>query len=579
MARQLSNAEVAATFRRLADLLAIRGENRFKVGAYRRAAESIEQLGEALAAIRRRDALEEIPGVGEEIAEKIGDLLDTGSFRLLREVEAAYPPGVAELLTVPDIGPKRARTLYEERGVDSLDALRHAIEEDRLGGLPGFGADLIARIAAGLATPEADERRLRLDRARALAADLIAHLRERAPAVGRLELAGSARRYRETVGDLDLVAAAEDPGAVVDAFAALPGVARVEMRGPNRCRVTLAAGPSADLRVLPARHWGSLLHHFTGNKYHNIRLRDLALARGARMSEYGYAVGDDGPVVTCATEEEVYAYLGMQYVPPPMRENTGEIDLALAGTLPTVVQVGDLRGDLHLHTTWSDGAASVREMAQAARERGYAYICVTDHSQGLGVAHGLSPERLREQRAEIARVNAELAPFRVLQGAEVEVRADGGLDFPDDVLAGLDLVVAAVHTGLRQGRERLTARALAALRHPLVDVLAHPTGRLVGGRAGGDFDLDALYAEAATTGTALEIDGDPARLDLRDTHARAALAAGCTISVDSDAHALEGLANIEYGVGTAQRAWATPDRVLNTLPLDALLARCKRARS
>ncbi|MFN8515647.1 MAG: PHP domain-containing protein [Chloroflexia bacterium] len=368
-----------------------------------------------------------------------------------------------------------------------------------------------------------------------------------------------------------MVAAADDPAAVVEAFAGLPGVARVEMRGPNRCRVALASGASADLRVLPEKHWGSLLHHFTGSKYHNIRLRDLALARGARMSEYGYAVGDD--LVTCATEEEVYAYLGMQFVPPPMREESGEIELALKGELPRIVEVADLRGDLHMHTTWSDGTASVREMAIAARDRGYAYICVTDHTHGLGIANGLTPERLRQQRAEIERVNAQLAPFRVLQGAEVEVRADGSLDFEDEVLAGLDLVIAAVHTSLRQGRERLTERALGAIRNPYVDVLAHPTGRLVGGRAGGDFDMEAIFAEAAATGTALEIDGDPARLDLRDSHARAAIAAGCMISIDSDAHAVAGLGNVEYGVGTAQRAWVPPDRVLNALTLKQLLAR------
>lgn len=571
MAKQLSNAEVAATFNRLADLLAIRGENRFKVVAYRRAAESIGQVGEPLAAIRQRGGLEEIPGVGEEIAEKIGDLLDTGSFRLLREVEGQFPPSVTELLTVPDVGPKRARTLYEQLGVDSLASLKAAIEAGKLNGLPGFGKDLVARIAAGLQAPESEERRMRLDRSRAVAGELIAAMRERVPDLKEIELAGSARRFRETVGDIDMVAAADDPAAVVEAFAGLPGVARVEMRGPNRCRVALASGASADLRVLPEKHWGSLLHHFTGSKYHNIRLRDLALARGARMSEYGYAVGED--LVTCATEEEVYAYLGMQFVPPPMREESGEIELALKGELPRIVEVADLRGDLHMHTTWSDGTANVREMALAARDRGYAYICVTDHTHGLGIANGLTPERLRQQRAEIERVNAQLAPFRVLQGAEVEVRADGSLDFEDEVLAELDLVIAAVHTSLRQGRERLTERALGAIRNPYVDVLAHPTGRLVGGRAGGDFDMEAIFAEAAATGTALEIDGDPARLDLRDSHARAAIAAGCMISIDSDAHAVAGLGNVEYGVGTAQRAWVPPDRVLNALTLKQLLAR------
>ncbi|MDP9375009.1 MAG: DNA polymerase/3'-5' exonuclease PolX, partial [Chloroflexota bacterium] len=568
MPQRPSNTEVAATFSRLADLLAIRGESRFKVVAYRRAAESIAQLPEPLDAIRRRSALEDIPGVGEEIARKIEDLLDTGSFPLLREVEAEFPPGVAELLAVPDIGPKRARLLYEQLGIDSLDALRRALAEGRLREVAGLGRDLIARISAGAGSLQAADERLPLGAARALGLDLIARLTDRVPAIRRIELAGSVRRSRETAGDLDIVAAVEDPAAAVAAFAALPGVARVEMQGPNRCRVLLQDGFAADLRVLPERHWGSLLHHFTGNKYHNIRLRDLALARGAHMSEYGYTVGDE--LAPCATEAEVYAFLGMQYIPPPLRENTGEIDLALRGALPDVVQQEQLRGDLHAHSTWSDGAHGIRDMALAARERGYEYLCITDHSQGLGVANGLTPERLRAQRAEIDAVNAELAPFRVLQGSEVEVRADGRLDLPDEALAALDIVVAAVHSGLRQGRERVTGRALAALCHPLVDVLAHPTGRIVGGWPGGDFDLDALYTEAARTGTVLEIDGDPARLDLRDLHARAAVAAGCTLSVDSDAHAADGLDNVFYGVGVAQRAWVTPDRVLNTLPLDEL---------
>jgi DNA polymerase (family 10) len=381
---------------------------------------------------------------------------------------------------------------------------------------------------------------------------------------------------RETIGDLDLVAAAADPTAVVQAFLTLPAVAHVEMQGANRCRVVLQNGFPADLWVLPEQHWGSLLHHATGNKYHEIRLRDLAIARGASLSEYGITIGDR--LIPCAAEAEVYDFLEMQFILPPMRENGGEIDLALRHTLPSVIELAQLRGDLHMHTSWSDGTRGVREMALAARDRGYVYSCITDHSQGLAVANGLDPARLRAQRAEIDQVNAELAPFRVLHGVELEVRADGSLDLPDDVLATLDLVVAAVHSGLRQDRERLTSRALAALRHPLVDVLAHPTGRLLGGRAGGDFDLDALYAEAARTGTVLEIDGDPARLDLRDVHARAAVAAGCMLSIDSDAHTVEGLANVFYGVGVGQRAWVPPERVLNALPLEALLARRKRLR-
>jgi DNA polymerase (family 10) len=303
-------------------------------------------------------------------------------------------------------------------------------------------------------------------------------------------------------------------------------------------------------------------------------LRDLALERGARLSEYGYTVGEK--LMPCETEEAVYSFLDLQYIPPPMRENTGEIELARRHALPSVIGFDQLRGDLQAHSTWSDGTSSIRDMALGARARGYQYLCITDHSSGLAFVHGLDAERLRAQRAEIDRFNAEVAPLRILQGIEVEVRADGNLDLPDDVLATLDIVVAAVHSSLQQDRARLTQRALAAIRHPLVDVLAHPTGRRLGDRPGGDFDLDALFAEAARTGTLLELNSDPARLDLRDVHARAANAAGCTLSIDSDAHSVDGLDNVYYGIGTAQRAWVSPERVLNTLPLDAMRAGLKR---
>ena len=577
VSRPMTNTEVAATFTLLADLLEIGGESSYKVLAYRRAAESIVQQSDSLAAMRDRGALKEIPGVGTEIAQKISDLLTTGSFRLLDEAKAAIPAGVASLLRVSGLGPKRAGLLYKELGIESLDALRTALEEGRVAGVAGVGPKTAERIAAGLRTLHTDDKRLPLGTARPLGLRLIQQLRERAPGIAQIELAGSIRRFRETIGDLDIVAAASDPPAVVEAFITLPSVAGVEMRGPNRCRVILDNGFPADLWVLPEAHWGSLLQHVTGNKYSDIRLRDLALGRGIRMSEYGFTV--DGGLIACATEEEVYRFLGMQWIPPAMRRAGEEIDLALRGELPVVIELSQLRGDMHTHSEWSDGTRTIHDMALAARARGYEYMCLTDHSQGLGVAHGLTPERLRQQRTEIDQVNAKLAPFRVLQGTELEVRADGSLDYDDEVLASLDIVIASVHSQLQQDRQRITSRAVAAIRHPLVDILAHPTGRIVGGRMGGDFEMETLYAEAARNGTVLEIDGDPGRLDLRDVHARAAIAAGCMVSIDSDAHSVEGLENVFYGAGTAQRAWVPPDRVLNALPLDAMLARLKRARA
>jgi DNA polymerase (family X) len=576
MTERTSNAEAARALQLLADLLEIGGESAYRVGAYRRAAEGIARLPEPLEAVRRRGGLQEIPGVGPSIARKIDEFLNTGSIQRLEEVEREVPPGVAGLLAVPDVGPKRARLLWEEAGVDSLDALRVALEAGRVDELLGPGE--ARRINQGLGTlKEGEETRLPLGVARPMALELIDRLREAAPSISRIEPAGSIRRFRETVGDLDIAAASEEPREVVEAFSGLDEVLRVELKGPNRCRIILGNGFPADLWVLPGRYWTSLFFHTTGDKYHDIRLRDMAITRGGRLNEYGYTEGDR--LTIFATEVEIYEFFGMQYVPAPMRSDTGEIDLALRGELPRVLGLEDLKGDLHAHTTWSDGVASVREMALAAKERGYEYLAITDHSRGLGVANGLDAQRLREQGQEIDRVNEELAPFRVLQGVELEVRADGSLDLPDEVLGELDIVVASVHTGLGQDRERLTARALSAIGHPLVDVLAHPTGRIVSGRSGGDFDMDALYAEAAKSGTVLEIDGDPSRMDLRDEHARLAIAAGCTLSVESDAHSVGGLENLLNGVGVAQRAWVPPEGVLNTLPLEGLLARLEETRS
>ncbi|MDP9364867.1 MAG: PHP domain-containing protein, partial [Chloroflexota bacterium] len=475
---QPSNAAIAAAFGQLADLLEIGGESAFRVRAYRRAAETLGAIPEPLATIRDRGELKQVPGVGPAIAGKIEDLLDTGQMRQLEEAKRQVPEGVAGLLAVPHIGPKRAGRLFNELGVTGLDDLRLALEDGRVDALLGGGE--ARRIAQGLARVQSGgDGRVPLGIAHGLARDLLAALRQAAPGVVRAEPAGSLRRGQETVGDLDLVAAAEHPEEVVAAFVRLPMVDRVEGQGPTRARVILTGGMAADLWVLPPPHWGALLVHVTGDQYHDIRLRNLAIARGGRLSEYGYWEGER--LTPFATEEEVYAFFGMQPVPPPMRHDTGEVELALAGELPAVVARGDLRGDLHAHSEWSDGRASLREMALAARDRGHEYLAITDHSKGLAVANGLGPERLRAQREEIDRLNDEMAPFRLLQGIELEVRADGTLDLPDETLAELDLVVAAVHTGLDQPRERLTGRALAAIRHPLVDILAHPTGRIVGG--------------------------------------------------------------------------------------------------
>lgn len=575
MNESLTNADVASRLRLLADLLEIRGEPVYRVAAYRRAAESIEALPEPVAALKRRGELQTIPGVGKGIAEHINTLFDTGTLPALEEAQREVPVGVAELLTVPEIGPKRARQLYQHAGIASLEQLREGAASGLLSTVPGLGPKGAQRIVDALRTMIGPDARLPLPLARRLGLDLIALLRAQVPDLEQIELAGSIRRFRETVGDLDIVAAHDDPELVVEAFASLAVVDRIEMRGDNRCRVLLQNGQAADLRVLPTRHWGSLLHHFTGSKYHNVRLREIANERGWSMSEYGFKRGDE--LVACETEAEVYAFLEMDFILPPMREMTGEIELALRHELPPVIEFGQIRGDLHMHSNWSDGTRSIEEMARQAIQRGYEYICITDHSRSLGVANGLDPDRLMAQRAEIDEVNGRLAPFRVLQGVEVEVLTDGSLDLPDDVLARLDLTIASVHSGIRRGVEITTGRSLAAMRHPLVDILAHPTGRVLGGRGPGNFDVDRIIAAAVETGTALEINGS--RVDLNDVHARSAAQAGCTIELGSDAHAAEGLDEITFAVGTAQRAWVSPGQVLNARPLEQMLTSLKRNRS
>lgn len=569
-----SNRDVADTLRRLADLLEIRGEAVFKIAAYRRAAESIITVAEPISAVHARGELEQVPGVGKAIAQKVADLLNTGTFKLLDEVQAEIPPGVAALLRVPDVGPKRARLLYEQLGVQSIEDLQAALESERLAATKGIGVTGARRIAEGLASLRPADSRLPLGRAVPLAAALCEQVRQLGAA--QVEIAGSVRRFADLVGDVNLVASSDDPETLLDAFCSLPSVASVESRDDGACRVLLHDGAPVALVAGTQGELGSLLQYHTGSKQHNARLGAIARSRGIELTPRGFI--DGNTTHRCSTEDEVYAYLGLQPIPPEMREDTGEIELAMEGKLPPPFLAAHLRGDLHMHTTWSDGTRTVREMALAALERGYEYICISDHSQSLGVANGLSAERLLQQRQEIDAVNAELRPFRVLQGAEMEVRGDGALDLPDEVLRSLDLVTASVHSGLRRGRESVTARALSALNHPLVDVLAHPSGRLVGGRPGGDFDMDALYAAAAQMGTALEINGDLARLDLRDTHARAAVAAGCTLTICSDAHSTDGLVNTAYGVRLATRAWAQREHVLNTRPLDALLGALKRNR-
>jgi len=566
----MRNQEVAEIFARMADILAIQGESYHRIMAYRRAAENIAALGRPLEEVWRAGELEAIPGIGKTLASKIDELMRTGRLESYEKLQAQVPAGVVEMLQVPDVGPKRAALFWKELGITSVEALESAAREGRLRALPGMGARSEEKVLAGIEALKRRTGRTLLGVAWPLAHTILDALRQ-VPGVVQVAPAGSLRRMRETVGDLDLLVATRDPDPVMARFRELPQVAEVLLSGPTKTSVRIQEGFQVDLRVLEPERWGTALQYFTGSQAHNIRLRGLALDRGFSLSEYGLR-REDGSEILCATEGEVYATLGLPFIPPELREDRGEIEAALEGRLPDLIQLNDLRGDLQFHTDWSDGQQNLLDMAQAAQAHGLEYALVTDHSYSLGITRGLTVERLREQRAKIAEVNRRLGDgFRLLAGIEVEIRADGTLDLPDEALAELDLVVAAMHSGLRQDPERATARLLAAIRNPHVDIIAHPTGRLIGEREGSDIDMEAVFRAAAEAGTALEVNAYPRRLDLRDGHVRRAIEVGVRLAINSDAHHVDGFDSLLFGVATARRGWAKPTDVINTWPVEEVL--------
>ncbi len=578
----MNNREIAAMFERVADMLAIRGDNFHRIVAYRNAAESVRGLGRDINAIYAEGELEKIPGIGATLAEKIEEMLTTGRLEFYERLAQEIPPQLVELLRVEGLGPKRVKTIYEELEITSLEGLKEAAQAGEIRKLPGMGRKTEDNILAAIETLERHgDDRTPLWVAWPVANELLEELNG-LPQVTKSAVGGSLRRMQETIGDIDLLVAAEDAEAVMEHFVNLPQVEAVVARGPSKSTVQLHNGMQADLRVLPEERWGTLLSYFTGNKEHNVHLRELALKKGLSLNEHSFRPMVDGEPtsegeILCATEEEVYEVLGLPYIPVMLRQGRGEIEAAKRSELPDLIEIDDVIADLHMHTTWSDGKLSVLEMARSAQKQGLRYIAITDHSVSLGITNGLSVERLLQQAQEVREANEKLGPdFRILHGTEMEIRADGTMDYPDEVLAQLDFVIASLHVSLSQPREQVTERALAAIENPHVDMLAHPTGRLLPDRPGADLDMDEVLKAAARTGTIMEVNANPRRLDLRDVHVRRALELGVKLAINTDAHRAAEFELLHFGVATAQRGWATAEDVVNTWPLDRFLEYVRR---
>lgn len=573
----MNNRQVADIFDSVADMLDIQGAGYHRVRAYRRAAENIAALGQPLQEIWRRGELENIPGIGTTLAAKIEELMQTGDLEAYQELRSEIPEGVVAMLQITGIGPKTAARFWKELGLTSVEALEQAAETGRLKELHGFGAKSEQNVLAGITAFRGRTGRTRLGDAWPLAQGMLSALRQ-IPSVLQAATAGSLRRMRETVGDLDLLVAATDADPVMARFRQLPQVGEVLLSGSTKTSIRTHSGLQIDLRVLEPSRWGTALQYFTGSQAHNVRLRGLALDQGFSLSEYALK-REDGVEILCSTEEKVYDTLGLPLIPPELREDRGEIEAALERSLPALVELGDLRGDLRFHTSWADGDHTLLEMAQSARSHGLDYGVVTDRSCGLDFDGGLSIDRLKAQQAEIAAVNDALGDeFRLLAGIEVEIGSDGDLNVPNDVLAELDLVVAAVHSGLRQSRDEITSRVLRAIQNPHVDIIAQPTGRLIGEREACDLDMERVFRAAAETNTALEINSRPARLDLDDAHIRRAVELGVPLVVNSDAYDVADFDLLKFGVATARRGWARATDILNTGPLERLLSWAERDR-
>jgi DNA polymerase (family X) len=569
----VNNAEIAAALDELGVLYELDGAVKYRVLAYATAATAIRESPVSVAELAAQGRATEVPGVGKTLAEKIDALLETGEIPAAAKLKAKFPPSLIEVTRVPGLGAKTARRLYDELGVATIEDLREAAEGEKIRGLKGLGPKVEENVLERLATlgedGEEGRGRMLLSKVRPIAEELAAALREH-PAANRVEVAGSVRRWAETCKDVDIIATADEPAVLAEHLAAHPLIAAAGTPGANGVRAQTHNGVQVDLRIVPPAAFGNLLQHFTGSQAHNVALREAAVARGISVSEHGVTETESGEVTLCESEAEVYERLGYAYVEPELRENRGELKAAREGELPELIELGDVKGDLHSHTTLSDGRNSLEEMAEAGRARGYAYMAITDHSASHGFGDHVTEERLWERIEEIRAWNRGPGKggrgFRLLAGSEINIGLDGALDYPDDLVAALDWVVASVHTSFGISAKEMTGRVLAAIENPDVDCIGHLTGRLIGRREPYGIDVEAVAEAAARTGTMLEINGNPNRRDLSDRHARLAVDAGATIVLNTDAHGIDTLDNMQYAVATARRAWLTKADVANTRP-------------
>jgi len=570
----LKNLELSQIFEQIAKILKIKEENPFKIRAYEKITLVLENLPIDIETIYQQGGLNNIPGVGTGIAKKIEEFLTTGQLEYYEKLKTTIPAGVVELLDISEVGPKTAKLLYEQLEIDNIDKLEKAVREHQIKDLPGMGEKSETNILRGIELYKRRKERFLLGRALPLAEEMVESLSQ-LKETNKISFAGSLRRKKETIGDIDILVTSQNPEKIMRTFISLPQVREILAEGPTKSSIITKDDLHIDVRVVEPISFGAALQYFTGSKAHNIKLRELALKRGLKINEYGVFEVESGNRIAGEKEEEVYQALNLPFIPPELREDRGEIEAAQENKLPQLVEYSQIKGDLHLHTKWSDGAHTIRQMAEAAQKRGYKYIAITDHSQSLKFAGGLIEERLREQVEEIQKLNQELKDFTILSGIEVDIKSDGSLDFSDEILSKLDVVIAAIHSGFKQESKIITERIIKALQNRFVNIIAHPTGRLIGYRESYQVDINEMMEVAAKTGTILEINAYPERLDLNDIYCRMAKEKGVQLAIETDAHSIEGLTFMDLGVAVARRGWLEEKEVINTLPLDKLLKRLK----